>query len=66
MTNRIEFSTTQYQFSHGKQPRGYGYWGFFFDGESEPQFYTGKFSDAKKTARAYAVTKGHVKIEVAP
>jgi hypothetical protein len=60
----IEVNTTQYQFSHGKSPRGYGQWAFFFDGESEPQWYNGKFSDAKKMAIAYAVTKGHSRIAV--
>ena len=26
----IHFSTTE-SISHGRKPRGYGYWGFFFD-----------------------------------
>ena len=26
----IHFSTTEFEFSHGRKPRGYGYWGFFF------------------------------------
>ena len=25
---KIEFDTTAYQFSHGRAPRGEGYWGF--------------------------------------
>ena len=29
---KMEVSTTQYEFSHGKKPRGFGTWGFFFDG----------------------------------
>jgi hypothetical protein len=55
----VEFSTTEYQFSHGKQPRGYGSWAFFFGSETEPQWHTGTFSEGKKFARAYAVAKGH-------
>ena len=62
----IEFTTREYEFTHGRQPRGYGQWAFFFDGESEPQWYTGRFSDAKKSARAYAASKGHRQVKVGP
>jgi hypothetical protein len=62
--SHIEVNTTQYQFAHGSKPRGYGNWAFFFDKESEPQWYIGKFSDAKKSAIAYAVAKGHSQIAV--
>ena len=27
----IEVITTYYEFTHGKKPRGEGYWGFMFD-----------------------------------
>lgn len=26
-----EFSTTKFEFSHGKKPRGFGVWGFDFE-----------------------------------
>ena len=55
----VEFNTREYEFSHGKSPRGYGYWAFFFDNEKEPQWFTGKYSEVKKLARAYAVMKGY-------
>ena len=33
------FNTNEYEFSHGKKPRGHGYWAFFFDGNySEKPF----------------------------
>ena len=61
----IEISTTNYEFSHGKKPRGYGKWAFFFDGGDVPLFFTGKFSEAKRMAIAYAVGHNFSKISVA-
>lgn len=63
----IHISTTQYEFAHRKQPRGYGQWAFFFDGATDvddAQWFTGKYSEAKKMAIAYAVTFKHSSIEV--
>ena len=63
----IEFSTKEYVFSHRKEPRGYGQWAFFFDGATDvddAQWFTGKYSEAKKMAIAFAVTRKHSKIEV--
>lgn len=28
----IEFSDREYRWEHGKSPKGYGYWGFEFEG----------------------------------
>lgn len=63
---RVQVSTSEYQFSHGKQPRGSGYWAFFFDNEPEPMFYAGTYAVAKRTAVAYAVTKGFSTVKVGP
>jgi hypothetical protein len=60
----VEFSTTEFEFAHGKKPRGTGQWAFFFDGDSEPMWFTGSFANAKKSAMAWAVTKGHVRVRV--
>lgn len=63
----IEFSTTQYEFAHGKKPRGYGRWVFFFDGETSIEkslWHTGKFSEVKALAIRWAVIKGHHKVTV--
>jgi hypothetical protein len=35
---RQTFDTTEFQFAHGKQPRGTGMWAFFVDGKPEPVF----------------------------
>ena len=63
----IEVSTREYEFSHGKKPRGYGNWAFFFDGATDvgaAKWFTGKFSEAKKMAVAWAASKKHTKVEV--
>lgn len=62
----IEFNTREYEFSHGKQPRGYGQWAFFFDSDPEPFWATGSYAEAKKMAKAYAVSKGYREIKVGP
>ena len=46
---KIEFSTREYEFSHGKMPKGWGYWGFTFEGH---EFWaTGTYAEAKKACR---------------
>lgn len=63
----IQISTAQYVRAHGKQPRGYGQWAFFFDGATDvddAQWFTGKYSEAKKMAIAFAVTRKHSSIAV--
>jgi len=64
MANRVEFTTTEYEWAHGKKPRGFGYWAFFFDREEEPLVSCASYSQAKKMALAYAVTKGHSVVRV--
>lgn len=65
MATPIQFDTTDYQFAHGKAPRGSGQWAFTFvvdgmiptrQGEPEICWHTGSFADAKRSARAYALT----------
>ena len=42
----IIFSSSEYQREHGKAPKGYGRWGFEFEGR---EFWaTGTLTDAKK------------------
>jgi hypothetical protein len=63
----ITVSTSKYQFSHGKQPRGRGSWAFFFDGHTaidDALWHNGTYGEAIKMARAYAVSKGYTLIEV--
>lgn len=68
MNTRVEFSTTAYQFAHGKMPRGTGHWGFFFNNSQDVDycwFFNGTFADAKRAAMARAMTKGYFKVSVA-
>lgn len=45
----IEFSTREYEFTHGRTPKGYGHWGFTFEGH---EFWaTGTYAEAKKACR---------------
>lgn len=60
----IEFNTTEFQFSHGHAPRGYGNWAFQIAGETF--WHTGKYAEAKKFARAMAVTKKVSIVKVLP
>jgi hypothetical protein len=63
---RVEFNTTEYQFSHGKQPRGRGSWAFFFGPPSDPENFNNVFwtpgnttySEAKRMAREEARQRG--------
>ncbi len=54
----IRVDTRQYEITHGKKPRGWGYWGFEINGE--PSFWErGTFTEAKK--RAYQRAKEYFK-----
>lgn len=65
----ITVSTTQYEFAHGKMPRGRGMWAFFFDGRTnvEDAFWSNPnqlYSQALNDAKRYAAAKGYSRIEV--
>ena len=50
----MEVSTTQYEFSHGKKPRGFGTWGFFFDGKRDADqafWFSGSYGNAAARCR---------------
>ena len=49
---RIEFTNSEYKWENGRAPKGYGRWGFAFEGCYE-FWYTGTLTDAKKACRAY-------------
>lgn len=43
---KIEYSTYEYEFENGRSPKGYGYWGFSFEGY---EFWaSGTYGDAKR------------------
>ncbi len=53
---KIEVSTTNYEFSHGKKPRGFGTWAFesFCNDGIVTVWHRGAFADAKRLAIADA------------
>jgi len=63
---KVVFKTEQYEFSHGKKPRGTGCWAFFMDDESSPVFFNGPFGEAKKEAVAWAKKHGFTFVSVGP
>ena len=67
---KVRVDTTKYQFSHGKQPRGYGNWMFHILTAKGvlPSASTGpmSYSDAKCEAMAKAKAEGAIVVEVAP
>ncbi|MBN1443725.1 MAG: hypothetical protein JXA90_13530 [Planctomycetes bacterium] len=69
----IEVNTTRYEFSHGKQPRGYGWWAFDIiryhgDGTRtrERVMRAGKYGEAKRYAVTLARTGPAATIVVLP
>lgn len=48
---KIEFSTRDYQWTYGKQPKGRGYWFFFFEGYEFSA--SGTYAEAKKACKEY-------------
>ena len=47
----IEFTNREYMCEHGRQPKGYGRWGFEFEGY---EFWaTGTLTEAKRACKAY-------------
>jgi hypothetical protein len=66
---RIEFITTDYQFSHGKLPRGLGSWAFSYlrNPTMDQIFWVhGTFSEAKKVARQKAQKENQPHVYVLP
>jgi hypothetical protein len=65
---RVEFSTTEYEFSHGRKPRGEGCWVFFAKGNRAKWLSTSNqtYGEAKKRARAWAVEQGVSVVVVGP
>ncbi len=66
----ITVSTTQFEFSHGKKPRGTGLWAFDIEGWPVPYFAPTEltYAQAKQHAIAHARSLGfkYARIEVLP
>lgn len=66
---RITVETYEFQRSHGKQPRGTGYWGFFFGSNRDAlsAFWSNStYAQAKAAAVAKAREDGFTLVSVAP
>jgi hypothetical protein len=67
----VRFNTTEFEFSHGRRPRGFSYWGFFFGDakRTENVWFVPNvcnFADAKKAAREEAKRRDCGEVHVAP
>ncbi len=68
----VTVSTTEFEFAHGKKPRGYGRWGFYFGfnrtlgSTVDPWFAPGSmnYGAAKKAAVAEARSRGFTLVKV--
>ncbi len=65
---KIELSTTIYEFTHGKKPRGAFNcgWYFKFQGDAETRSFNGIYTVARAAAIKYAKEKGYTNVSVAP
>lgn len=58
----VEFNTSDFQFSHGRAPRGFGSWAFFFERNApvEQAFWVHQatFAAARKAAAQEARRRG--------
>ena len=59
---KVQVNTTEYEFSHGKKPRGFGQWVFFFGNVMFT--YNGTYGDAKKAAMKTAKEQGYTEVMV--
>jgi len=60
----MEADTTQFQASNGRQPRGFGRWGFQIG--NEENFIVGLYSRSKTEAFKIAQTRGEERVVVLP
>lgn len=64
---RVHVSTSQYERSHGRSPRGQGNWAFFFDASLPLDgafWFNGLYSDAKQAAKVEAARRGKLSVIV--
>jgi hypothetical protein len=57
----VYVNTREYEFAHGKRPRGEGGWAFFFNPRAEVGtacWFTGTYAEARKAAVAEAKRRG--------
>lgn len=57
----VHVNTNDFEFAHGKQPRGNGSWAFFFARRADVNtafWFNGSYADAKKAAKEEAKRRG--------
>lgn len=68
----VTVDTSEYRFSHGREPKGRGCWAFSekrdpdFGSKDEVKWYTGTYAEAKKQAVAEAAENGIYRIFAQP
>jgi hypothetical protein len=62
----VEVNTRTYEFSHGKLPRGRGYWAFEINGETLWSNPHQPYGEAVSDARKVAVIRGAREVKVLP
>jgi len=61
----VRVITSEYEFAHGKKPRGYGRWAFLMGcNKMDVHFFTGTYSDCLKQAKVKAKSLGLLSIAV--
>lgn len=61
----VEVSTTNYEFVHGRKPRGSGRWVFEIEGFPQcPATFTGTYTEAKRAAVTQATHLGAQRVSV--
>jgi len=65
---KVEVNTRQYEFSHGRKPRGADRWFFWMGSDTrdilKARWFDGKYSEAKKKAQAMARELGYETVTV--
>lgn len=62
----VETNTREYEFSHGKKPRGRGYWAFAISGVTYWSQPNQSYGQAVADARRLAVSKEAHEVKVLP
>ena len=62
----LEVKRDNYQFSHGRKPRGRGNWAFKLIPSGEVTWFQGFYTEGIKEARRMAKRKGDWAVEVLP
>ena len=64
----IKTDTSKFEFSHGRKPKGFGYWAFWIESSmgSTPWSFRGLYSEACKSAKRTAQKFNATQITVLP